>query len=277
MTHDTAPSPTPAPSYAYDDALRAGRGRSWLPLLAAALLNLGLIVAAWLALPGLPDRIPTHWGADGRPDAWEDTSLGSLALGPLIALGTCAVMALTIPLVRMGAGQPTAAGAHGPAEPNPWRRFQTEGTARGTTVLVGVVMLLVSLLTVPTTLSVLGGGDGALPWWVMPLCATLVLGGTLLAMGPIIAWQQRVMRARAAETGVRPTAEEEAEDVRWTAAGLMKDPEDARVMVPKRPGYGVGTTVNVGSRGGQALVLVFVGLTGVALPAVLWIAAFSAR
>ncbi|WP_295015969.1 hypothetical protein [uncultured Micrococcus sp.] len=111
----------------------------------------------------------------------------------------------------------------------------------------------------------------------MPLCATLVLGGTLLAMGPIIAWQQRVMRARAAETGVRPTAEEEAEDARWTAAGLMKDPEDARVMVPKRPGYGVGTTVNVGSRGGQALVLVFVGLTGVALPAVLWIAAFSAR
>ena len=76
---------------------------------------------------------------------------------------------------------------------------------------------------------------------------------------------------------MRPTAEEEAEDARWTAAGLMKDPEDARVMVPKRPGYGVGTTVNVGSRGGQALVLVFVGLTGVALPAVLWIAAFSAR
>nr|WP_260399351.1 DUF1648 domain-containing protein [Micrococcus flavus] len=236
-----------------------------------------MIVAAWLALPGLPDRIPTHWGPDGRPDAWEDTSLGSLALGPLISLGTCAVMALTIPLVRMGAGQPTAAGAHGPAEPNPWRRFQTEGTARGTTVLVGVVMLLVSLLTVPTTLTVLGGGDGALPWWVMPLGATLVLGGTLLAMGPIVAWQQRAMRARAAEAGVRPTPEDEAEDARWTAAGLMKDPEDSRVMVPKRPGYGVGTTVNVGSRGGRALVVGFFALIAVALPAVLWIAAFSAR
>ena len=110
----------------------------------------------------------------------------------------------------------------------------------------------------------------------MPLCATLVLGGTL-AMAPSSRGSSGVTRARAAETGVRPTAEEEAEDARWTAAGLMKDPEDARVMVPKRPGYGVGTTVNVGSRGGQALVLVFVGLTGVALPAVLWIAAFSAR
>ena len=64
---------------------------------------------------------------------------------------------------------------------------------------------------------------------------------------------------------------------RWTAAGLMKDPEDSRVMVPKRPGYGVGTTVNVGSRGGRALVVGFFALIAVALPAVLWIAAFSAR
>ena len=102
MSHDT---PTP-PSDPHADALRAGRGRTWLPLLAAVLLNLGLIAAAWLALPGLPDHIPTHWGADGRPDAWEETSLGSLALGPLIVLGTCAAMALCVPLAR-------AASAHG--------------------------------------------------------------------------------------------------------------------------------------------------------------------
>ena len=289
MSHDT---PTP-PSDPHADALRAGRGRTWLPLLAAVLLNLGLIAAAWLALPGLPDRIPTHWGADGRPDAWEETSLGSLALGPLIVLGTCAAMALCVPLARAASAQPPAGtptttapaasprpaprASGTPAEPGPWRRFQAEGTARGMTVLVGVVTLLVSLLTAPTTLSVLLGGDGALPWWAMPLGTTLVLAGTLLGMGPIVAGQQRATRARAAAAGVRPTPEEEAEDARWTAAGLMKDPADPRVMVPKRPGYGIGTTVNVGSRGGRALVAGFVALIGVVLPAVLWISAFSAR
>ncbi|TWH38105.1 DUF1648 domain-containing protein, partial [Micrococcus luteus] len=61
MTHPPHPVPADVPA-AERAALRRGRLRPWLP--------------GWalVALPGLPERVPTHWGVDGRPDAWEDAS-----------------------------------------------------------------------------------------------------------------------------------------------------------------------------------------------------------
>lgn len=40
--------------------------RPWIPLIPYAL---AIALALW-ALPNAPDRIPTHWGPDGQPDAW---------------------------------------------------------------------------------------------------------------------------------------------------------------------------------------------------------------
>jgi len=37
---------------------------------------------AALLYPGLPERVPTHFGADGRPDAWGGR--GSIFLGPMV-------------------------------------------------------------------------------------------------------------------------------------------------------------------------------------------------
>lgn len=52
-------------------------GFLWTFLLAA----LPFAVAAWL-YPGLPERIPTHFGPSGRPDAWGGRE--SIFLGPSI-------------------------------------------------------------------------------------------------------------------------------------------------------------------------------------------------
>lgn len=43
--------------------------------------------AVW-AWPRLPERIPAHFGADGQPDRWTDTSLVSWFLLPAIGLVT---------------------------------------------------------------------------------------------------------------------------------------------------------------------------------------------
>jgi uncharacterized membrane protein len=53
-------------------------------------VNVGLMTAmAWFSVwawPRLPDRIPTHFGIDGRPDAWSEPSFRSWFLLPIIAL-----------------------------------------------------------------------------------------------------------------------------------------------------------------------------------------------
>jgi uncharacterized membrane protein len=53
-------------------------------------VNVGLMVAmVWFTIwawPRLPERIPTHFGIDGRPDSWSEPSVGSWFLMPLIAL-----------------------------------------------------------------------------------------------------------------------------------------------------------------------------------------------
>ncbi|MBD4578554.1 DUF1648 domain-containing protein, partial [Xanthomonas citri pv. citri] len=102
---------------------RRGRLRPWLPFLLAAVLCLALLGWALVALPGLPERVPTHWGVDGRPDAWEDTSFGTVAAGPLIGLGMTGFLALVSAMVT--ALTPTDPGL------SPWRRVRQTGVHRG--------------------------------------------------------------------------------------------------------------------------------------------------
>ena len=55
-------------------------------------LVLGLVGAALWAWPRLPDRIPLHFGADGRADAWGERTVTSWFLVPAIALALTAGM-----------------------------------------------------------------------------------------------------------------------------------------------------------------------------------------
>ncbi|MGV3614427.1 MAG: SdpI family protein [Fimbriimonas sp.] len=50
------------------------------------------IVASLLAASKMPTRVPTHWGIDGKPDAWGSPSF-SLWFGPI---GITLVIALTV-------------------------------------------------------------------------------------------------------------------------------------------------------------------------------------
>lgn len=51
----------------------------------------GFSIWVW---PLLPDRIPVHFGADGQPDRWSDTTLLSWFLVPAIALLTWGTIAV---------------------------------------------------------------------------------------------------------------------------------------------------------------------------------------
>lgn len=249
--------------------LRRGALTPWLPLLAAVVLNAAMLLWVALALPGLPDTVPTHWGPSGEPDAWESTTFGTVALSPLMNLGTAALMGL------VAAGMPLLSTA--PLERTPWQRVHHAGVTRGVREGLGWVPLLVSLLTLPATVSILRGGDGSTPWWTMPLIITLILPAIFGAL----AWSMRRgsrWAGRAAERlDYRPTPEEAAEEALWTPLGMKRDPSDPSTFPPKREGFGIGTTVNLATPLGRILTVGFVVAFCALLPLGIWIAAWASR
>lgn len=54
--------------------------RPWLTLIP---FPLAFAVAAW-SLPHQPDRLPTHWGLDGQPDAWGSAATALFQLPALL-------------------------------------------------------------------------------------------------------------------------------------------------------------------------------------------------
>ena len=63
-------------------------------------IAIALVVAAALAWPALPDRIPTHFDAVGQPDAWGDRSLALWLLMPLLAVASSALMDWSAQTIR---------------------------------------------------------------------------------------------------------------------------------------------------------------------------------
>ncbi|MEQ9570373.1 MAG: DUF1648 domain-containing protein, partial [Longimicrobiales bacterium] len=51
-------------------------------------LALAIVAYAVWAWPRLPERIPAHFGADGTPDRWTETTVGSWFLLPAIGLAS---------------------------------------------------------------------------------------------------------------------------------------------------------------------------------------------
>ena len=269
-------TPAPSASGPADEvpaAERAELRRSallpWLPLLAAVALNAAMLVWVATALPGLPDTVPTHWGPGGQPDAWEPTTFGSVAFSPLMNLGTAVFLGL------VAAAMPLLSPA--PREQTPWRRVRQAGVARGVREGIGWIPLLMSLLTLPTTVSLLRGGDGTTPWWTMPLVITLILPGIFGLLGWSVRRGARWANRAAERLGYRPSPEEAAEDALWTPLGLKRDPSDPSAFPPKREGYGVGVTVNLAAPLGRWLTRGFLLLFGVLLPLGVWIAAWASR
>ena len=246
--------------------VRRARPKAWLPFVVTAALGLALIAWALLALPGLPEQIPTHWGPNGSPDAWAGTSFGTVAQGALIGLGGTAGLAAVAALV------PALSPA--PHDRSGWARVRGDGLHFGMVSALGWISLLILLAAAPTTVHVLLGRTAGLPWWLMPLVFTVLMVGVFAALPLSMRHWHRWSEDVATELGHHASAQERAEEERWTATGMMNDPDEPNIVVNKREGYGVGTTVNIGSPGGRRLYRGFVLVFAVGLPAVLWITAW---
>lgn len=235
------------------DALSAGRWQAWAPWF----IGLGVIVVglvwAWMTLPTLPGQMPTGFGPSGEVRGWEDTSFGSAAMSLIIGAGETVLLGLIAAMIPMF-------DSTDPAKRSLWGHFRVEGSHRALRAVLGWITLLLNLMFVYLTAQSwsyareAADGTGAdMPMWPV----LLFLVGIFVVMVPPFRQWARWSRRTAAEHGVHPTPEEEAEERRWLAGGILNDPTEPKLFVPKREGYGVGVTLNVGHTKGKAVVVVF--------------------
>ena len=235
--------------------ITAGRWKAWLFHPPAVLLLAACFAYGVRVYDSLPETIPTHWGAGGRPDAWETKSFSTVFLPLMIGTGASVLLAL------IAAAAPLMAA---PAkEATEWELYRREGMIRGTVAGMGVSSLLLAALI----------GFMAVAGWEapdrVPLWPALVLGVLILA-GVLVSYQaaSRWARRTALRDGISPTAGEQEEGKLWIAGILYNNPDDPHILVPKRDGAGTGLTMNVGNSRGRAAVVVFL-LVFVAGPLIL--------
>ncbi|UWX96138.1 DUF1648 domain-containing protein [Arthrobacter zhaoxinii] len=226
--------------------ITSGRGILWLIHFAAVLVLASCFAYGTTIYDSLPETIPTHWGAGGRPDVWEAKSFGTAFFPLLMGAGASALLTLVAAVVP----------AMVPPEKNPsdWELYRREGMVRGTVVALGGTSVLIAALIGALTVAGWRSPDhvrGGPALVVIPL----ILGFLILSYAAAARWARRT----AERDGVSPTVEEQEqeEDKRWVGGILYNDPNDPHILVPKRSGTGTGLTVNVGNRRGRAAVVVF--------------------
>lgn len=229
-------------------AVRRGRWAAWSPFLLTVIVLAGAFAYGASIYADLPDPVPTHWGASGEPDAWDEKSFGSVFMGLFITLGTTALMGV-LALIVPAMTQPKT-------DPTPYQRYRQEGTTRSIISVLGWVSLLTALFI--GYLSVIG--------WVAPQQLsmfwplTLYVGGIVaVILLPFRRWERWSTHLAAAH-GIHPSQEDLAEDRLWLPGGIYNNPDDPHILVPKREGHGTGLTVNVGPRKGKITVAVFLAV-----------------
>ncbi len=244
---------TPAPAVAL---LQSGPEPSLVLPYTALLVGIiaGIIAIAYAAVyyPALPDKVPTHFGATGAPDAWRPKSFASVMLLPLMSLfmgiGLGVMCILTARAKRAVRYPKTAVSLEAQL------RFRTAVTRMISAVSL-LVSLMLSLMSIASVRVGLGVARG-LPWPVMALTLVILvvaLGGSLyigLRYGQGGSrWEKQAADA--------PLTNGLADNRHWVLGAFYVNRDDPSYMVEDR--FGLGYTLNLGNWKAVALIVGFIG------------------
>ncbi|MCC2279304.1 DUF5808 domain-containing protein [Streptomyces sp. ET3-23] len=239
---------------AVDTALRTDPERyPWAWALPAAVITAGTAVLGAVRYPALPATLVTHWDGNGRADGRAATTVLT-AFTPVLLQAAVGALLAGSAVVALRSRQSLDA-EHPRASAAQHRGF-VRWTARGLLVLAAFVNL--SLLGTALTMWGLLGHSAAQD---AALTGLPVLLGVLVVV--FIAVRTGAQGSRLtvdATDGAGRTAVANRDDDRyWKAGVLYVNRDDPSVFVPKR--FGIGWTINFGSRGGRLVtVLLLVAL-----------------
>jgi uncharacterized membrane protein len=227
-----------------------------LPYLALALgiaCGLFAIVYTWSRYDALPERVPTHFGLTGQPDAWGPRSLALVMLLPLLTLVLGAGVGGTAVLIS----QAKRAVRH----PDSGVSFDAQQRFRRVmSRFLAILSLLVTGMMTSLSVSVIRAGLGKSPGipsldlFFLAAIVLFPLGGTLFIALRYGQGGARLERSVAD----RPLTDGLADNRRWVLGMFYVNREDPSFMVENR--FGLGYTLNFGNWKAVALFLAFIGL-----------------
>jgi uncharacterized membrane protein len=243
-----------------------------LPLLTLAAC---LIVGTWGVVDGalhwdaIPDRVPTHFGAEGRPDAWSSKSLSSVFALPIMNLVIGAMVAGFAVLTARA--RLSLRRSRSPKE----RQAQLGFRAATVHLLCGTALICSGLLAVIAHDGLrvsLGEREALGP-------AVWIFGGGLMVF--CLGYTVRLLwfhgqggSRREGEAAADPLTDGLADDRHWKLGVFYVNREDPAILIEKR--FGLGYTLNFGNPWGIAiLAAILLGTFGL-LAFALWGAATSA-
>lgn len=226
--------------------------------------SLGVLLHAVLALPGMPDRIPTLANLWGFGEALTDKSLAPVIWLPGINLVLSPFFAVYALLIARAKRSVRSGSEGGSTQAQNRFRVATSHFFAGTGLVMCLFLGVTSWQMVRVWLGLAESLDGRVIGGVAVL-VILYMGGSLL----------RVMMMGQGgahlETGSAqaPLAGGLADDARWILGIWYVDPSDPAVAVEAR--FGIGYTLNYGNRLAQVIVslylMAFLGLTALTLAA----------
>lgn len=258
-----APAEGPPPAVASLETPARPRLVPWATLVVCTALGALSVAYAVMHYDALPERIPTHFGLDGKPDAWSDKSWGMVLLLPLMTLGMGAGIAAVVFFVSR-AKRALRLGDSGISA-----RAQERFHRVMALYLGGIAVLVTAMLAQLSQRSIqvgLGHAADLSPAAGLLFGAMLLwtFGGLILVFVFVGQGGARLER----DAGRAPLTDGLADNSRWKLGLLYVNPEDPSVFVEHR--FGVGYTLNLGNRGVQIALggLLLLALAAMLLPLV---------
>jgi uncharacterized membrane protein len=223
-----------------------------LPVAAVIVGLVGGVIAVgygWIHYPDLPQRVPTHFGPSGTPDAWAPKSFASVMLLPIgtlfmgVLLGV--VACLTARAKRAIRQQDGGASVQAQVR---FRQAMSRFLS-GTAILVTLMMGLMSIAAVRTGLGLATGMPPVLMGLVVVLLVYALGGSIYIAVryGQGGARLERRSGSAALTNGL-------ADNERWILGAFYVNREDPSIFVEKR--FGLGYTINLGNPKAIAFLVV---------------------
>ncbi|MCP3978401.1 MAG: DUF1648 domain-containing protein [bacterium] len=214
---------------------------------------IGSVVYATVSYESMPERVPTHFGISGEPDAWSDKSITSVMVLPLMNLVVCPFIALMALLVSRAKRSVRGGSGGGSIEAQDAFRGAVANLLSGAALLTGLMMTVLSVQMVRVALDptqTLGPGFlvivGLMMVYMFVALIRIVIkygqGGALMEQGSPDA----------------PLTDGLADNEHWVAGVFYVNRDDPSIMVEKR--FGIGYTINFGNRKAVVMLTTFLAL-----------------
>lgn len=200
-------------------------------------------IITYICYPGLPDKIPTHWGFHGV-DAWSAKSYTTVFIHPVMQCILLVLLYVSYLSIGMSKQQSSTNNTKNSLEKNKIFRYYSSMIMVITTIFVELMLSYLNYIAL-----LLFKMNNV----IMIVLVVLILSTAVVSVFIQVKFGQGGNKIKLKGDDSIIEVEEKNDDKYWILGFLYYNKQDPALFVEKR--FGVGWTVNFGSALGLALVL----------------------